>query len=30
MDWQEAQGYGLIDRVLEQRGEAVTNPPAKP
>src|ERR1700723_645147 len=22
MDWQEAQGYGLIDKVLEQRGEA--------
>jgi ATP-dependent Clp protease, protease subunit len=22
MDWREAQGYGLIDRVLEQRGEA--------
>jgi ATP-dependent Clp protease, protease subunit len=29
MDWQEAAGYGLIDRVLEQRGEAATGAPAK-
>jgi ATP-dependent Clp protease, protease subunit len=30
MDWQEAQGYGLIDKVLEQRGEAAGSAPAKP
>src|ERR1700681_123517 len=29
MDWQEAAGYGLIDRVLEQRGEAASGAPAK-
>src|SRR5471030_1631628 len=29
MDWQEAAGYGLIDRVLEQRGEAQPAAPAK-
>ena len=30
MDCQEAQGYGLIDKVLEQRGEAAGSAPAKP
>jgi ATP-dependent Clp protease protease subunit len=29
MDWHEAAEYGLIDRVLEQRGEAATGAPAK-
>ena len=29
MDWQEAEAYGLIDRVLQQRGEALTTAPAK-
>ena len=29
MDWREAQGYGLIDRVLEQRGEAIMTVPGQ-
>jgi len=29
MDWQEAEAYGLIDRVLEQRGEAAALAPVK-
>jgi ATP-dependent protease ClpP protease subunit len=28
MDWSDAVKYGLIDRVLEKRGEVVT-PPSK-
>src|ERR1700691_2498588 len=30
MDWQSSQGYGLIDMVLEQSGEAADSAPAKP
>src|ERR1700729_14430 len=30
MDWQEAQGYGSIDRAIGQRAEAAANVPAKP
>ena len=29
MDWSEAVRYGLIDRVLEKRGELAAGPPAK-
>jgi len=29
MDWNEAVKYGLIDRVLEKRGEVITSPSGK-
>jgi ATP-dependent protease ClpP protease subunit len=30
MDWSEAVKYGLIDRVLEKRGELPAATPGKP